>query len=149
MESLDNEDENLPTKTTKGRKRRSRNTAPDTGKPIRKVASQRKLIRRVGADALEQPESEDSTARIQSSLQSVIPLLDSRGTSPRDRESIQTLAEVARSALGRHSGVLHSEELSITRKCFKSSFNVLGVFGSLMQSSENSHPFGSSIVLRS
>ncbi|RHZ52639.1 hypothetical protein CDV55_100806 [Aspergillus turcosus] len=114
MESLDNEDEKLPTKTTKGRKRRSRNTAPDTGKPNRKVAPQRTLIRRVGAGALEQPESEDSTARIQSSLQSVIPQLDSRGTSPRDRESIQTLEKVARSALGRHSGVLHSGELSIT-----------------------------------
>jgi hypothetical protein len=58
---------------------------------------------------------EDSTARIQSSLQSVVSQLDCRGTTPGSRESIRTLSAVARSALGRHSGVLHSEELSITR----------------------------------
>ncbi|RHZ51871.1 Pet127 family protein [Aspergillus thermomutatus] len=118
IESLDNEDEELPTGTTRTRSRR---TAPNTGQPIRRVQTGGKKVRRDTsfASGLEDPRASfqddaASTARIQSSLQSVVALLDSRGITPGGRESIKTLAAVARAAQGRDSGVFHSEELSVT-----------------------------------
>ncbi|GIK06469.1 hypothetical protein Aspvir_002119 [Aspergillus viridinutans] len=115
------EEDKVPTETTK---RRRGSTAPDTGPPIQKRRTVTAKLKRDELSALEKAKSEDpgapfqgeedSTARIQSSLQSVVSLLDCRGTTPGSRETIETLSAVARSALGRHSGVLHSEELSIT-----------------------------------
>ncbi|KAF7174885.1 hypothetical protein CNMCM7691_005353 [Aspergillus felis] len=120
IKMLRDEDNKVPTETTQ---RRRGSTAPETGPPIGKVETMAK-IKRDELSALEKAKSEDpgapfqgdedSTARLQSSLQSVVSLLDCRGTTPGSRESVRTLSAVARSALGRHSGVLRSEELSIT-----------------------------------
>ncbi|GFF53882.1 mRNA degradation protein pet127, mitochondrial [Aspergillus udagawae] len=121
IQMLRDEEAKVPTETTR---RRHGSTAPDTGPPIRQAQRVTAKIKQDELSALEKAKSEDpgapfeghedSTARIQSSLQSVVSQLDCRGTTPGSRESIRTLSAVARSALGRHSGVLHSEELSIT-----------------------------------
>ncbi|PKX95824.1 Pet127 family protein [Aspergillus novofumigatus IBT 16806] len=120
LKTLRDDDAKVRTEATK--KRRG-STAPDTGQPILKETVTAK-IKRAELSALEKAKSgnpgapfqgeEDSTARIQSSLQSVVTLLDSRGANLGGRETIQTLSANARSVLGRHSGELHSQELSIT-----------------------------------
>ncbi|GFF35914.1 hypothetical protein IFM58399_04373 [Aspergillus lentulus] len=120
LKTLRDDDAKVRTEATK--KTRG-STAPDTGQPIRKETVTAK-IKRAELSALEKARTgnpgapfqgeQDSTARIQSSLQSVVTLLDSRGADLGARETVQTLSANARSVLGRHSGELHSEELSIT-----------------------------------
>ncbi|EAL85568.1 mitochondrial mRNA processing protein PET127, putative [Aspergillus fumigatus Af293] len=103
-------------------RRKRRGSTPGTGQPIRKETVTAK-IKRTELSALEKVkpgkpgapfQGEDTTARLQSSLQSVVTLLDSRGADLGGRETIQTLTTNARSIVGRHSGELHSEELSFT-----------------------------------